>query len=178
MSMEHKAFVFDHDAFDRELRPTLERALSSHDISGLVAFINANSGQLFDPYEGEPLGEGWEVMIETPDAHQYGDFALTKYYDPTVDIGLGVLWERVQELISNDPTLVESPILGTVVGPGDAPFDPGKMGAYFQSAEQVRRHYHSLMGFQQLFPNDDNLKKAIQMLAQAKNAERGLYVTF
>jgi len=178
MSMEHKAFVFDHDAFDKELRPTLERALSSHDISNLVAFINANTGDLADPYEGEPLGEDWEAMIETHDAHQYGDFALTKYYDPSAYIGLGVAWDRIQQLIANDPTLVESPILGTPVGPSDSPFDPGKMGAYFQSAEQVRRHYQYLVRLQQQFPNEDNLKKAIQMLAQAKNAEKGLYVTF
>lgn len=178
MSMDHKAFVFDCDAFDRELRPTLERALCSQDTSDLIAFINANFGDLTDPYEGEPLGADWEAMIETHNAHQYGDFALTKYYQPAADIGLGVAWGHIQELIANDPALHESPVLGTPIGPKDAFFDPGKMGAYLQNADQVRRHHEYLVRLQHEFPNDNNLKKAIQMLAQAKDADKGLYVTF
>src|SRR5205807_7996746 len=98
-----------------------------------------------------PLGENWEAVIETNDAHQYGDFALTKYYDPTTDVGLGTSWEHIQELIANDPTLVESPILGTPLGPIASPFDPGKMGAYFQSAEQVRHHYQHLVSLHHQF---------------------------
>ena len=84
-----------------------------------MSFINANLGDLRDPYEGEPLGADWESLIETGDAHQYGDVALTKYYDPLADIGLGASWERVQELVANDPTLMESPILGSTIGPKD-----------------------------------------------------------
>src|ERR1051326_1231389 len=101
--MEHKAFLFDYDAFDGELRAILEGALLSGACGGLVSFINANLGDLRDPYEGEPLGADWETMIETQDAHQYGDFALTKYYDPTADMGLGGAWDNIQELIASNP---------------------------------------------------------------------------
>src|SRR5579859_5274373 len=48
-------------------------ALVTGDCAGLVSFINANLDSLRDPYEGEPLGTDWEGMIETQDAHQYGD---------------------------------------------------------------------------------------------------------
>jgi hypothetical protein len=175
--MEHKAFLFNYDSFQRELRPILEDALLTGDCGALVSFINANLGDLRDPYEGEPLGTDWESLIETQDAHQYGDFALTKYYDPTADIGLGAAWEIVQELIANDPTLTESPILGSTVGPKDDPFDPGKMGSYFQSANQVRDHHRYLLNRAKK-ERSDELSRAIQMLEEAAKAETGLYVTF
>jgi hypothetical protein len=175
--MEHKAFLFDYDSFDRELRAILEDALRSGDHSRLVSFINANLGDLRDPYEGEPLNAGWEAMIEMQDPHQYGDFALTKYYNPTADIGLGAAWENLQELIANDPALTESPILGSTIGPQDDPFDPGKMGSYFQSAQQVRQNRRYLLDLAKKGQTED-LKRAIQMLDQAAGAETGLYVTF
>src|SRR5256885_898845 len=80
--MEHKAFLFAYDSFNAELRPVLEHALRSRDYGPLVSFISDNLADLRDPYEGRPLGADWEAMIETHDAHQYGDFSLTKYYDP------------------------------------------------------------------------------------------------
>jgi hypothetical protein len=175
--MEHKAFLFDYDSFDRELRVILEDALRSGDHSKLVSFINAHMGDLRDPYEGEPLDANWEAMIEMQDPHQYGDFALTKYYNPTADIGLGAAWHNLQELIANDPTLVESPILGSTIGPQDNPFDPGKMGSYFQSAQQVRQNLRYLLNLAKKWQTED-LKRAIQMLDQAVGAETGLYVTF
>jgi hypothetical protein len=175
--MEHKAFLFDYDSFERELRAILEDALRSGDHSGLVSFINANLGDLRDPYEGEPLGADWEAMIETQDPHQYGDFALTKYYNPTADIGLGAAWENLQELIANDPLLTESPILGSTIGLKDDPFDPGKMGSYLQSAQQVRQNQRYLANLAKK-ERAEVLNRAIQMLQEAVDANTGLYVTF
>lgn len=175
--MEHKAFLFDYDSFDRELRAILEDGLRTGDHHVLVSFINSNLRNLCDPYEGEPLGTDWEAMIETLDSHQYGDFALTKYYKPTDDIGLGAAWENLQELISNDPLLTESPILGSTIGPKDAPFDPGKMGSYFQGVQQVRQNRRYLLNLAKKNRTQD-LKNAIQMLQGAENVGTGLYVTF
>src|SRR5579875_843253 len=175
--MEHKAFLFDYGSFDRELRAILEDALRSGDHSGPVSFINANLGDLRDPYEGEPLGAEWEAMIETQDPHQYGDFALTKYYNPAADIGLGAAWENLQELIANDPLLTESPILGSTIGPKDGPFDPGKMGSYFQSVQQVRQNQRYLLNLAKKEQTED-LNRAIQMLQEAVDANTGLYITF
>jgi hypothetical protein len=175
--MEHKAFLFDYESFDGELRALLENALLSGDSTGLVSFINANLGSLKDPYEGEPLADDWQDLIETQDAHQYGDFALTKYYDPKADTGLGADWDEVQQMIAADPLMTESPVLGSTVGPPDDPFDPGKMGAYFQTKQQVQRNYSNLTGLGVKQPAS-TLNRAIQMLQGAVDAGSGLYVTF
>lgn len=135
--MEHKAFLFDYASFERELRSQLEQALANGNVAPLESFINANLRSLRDPYEGLPLGEDWRARIESEDAHQYGDLALTKYYLPTDDIGLGLGWERVQNLIAA-ARLAVSPILGTIVGPQANPFDPAKLGSYFQSVKDSR----------------------------------------
>lgn len=175
--IEHKAFLFDYINFDRELRPILEDALVSGDCGGLVSFIVAHLHDLRDPYESEALGDAWETMIETQDAHQYGDFALTKYYNPAADIGLGATWQNVQELVAADPALTVSPILGSTIGPQNDPFDPGKMGAYFQTSDQVREHHKYLLDRFNGKPLDE-VNEAIQMLEKAIKAKSGLYVTF
>jgi hypothetical protein len=115
-------------------------------------------------------------MIETADPHQYGDFAVTKYYQPSEDIGLGNNWQGIQEMISGDPTLVESPILGTPLGPEGNRFDPGKMGSYFQSPQQVRQNLHYLVRLTK--QTNAELSEAVEMLRQAADAKEGLYVTF
>ncbi|GAA4441632.1 hypothetical protein [Bremerella cremea] len=173
--MEHKAFIFDYEKFEHELLPLLQNALSTNECSSLISFIQQNMDSLTDPYEGEPLNDDWEGMIETEDAYQYGDFALTKYYDPTDDIGLGSAWQNIQEFIPADRTT--SPILGSVVGANEDPFDPGKMGAYFQSKEQVAENLEFL---QQLVEqhSSEELDEAIDLLQQASQSQKGLYVTF
>lgn len=175
--MEHKAFLFDGDRFDEELRPLLEAALSTGNCTPLVHFIHSNLEDLADPFEGDPLPSDWGSMLEVNDAHAYGDFALTKYYDPTADIGLGALWGRLQELIAGDPGVVTSPILGTTIGPTGSPFDPGKMGSYFQDARQVEANLGRLLALTRQ-SSSDVVADAVRMLTQAMRAERGLYVTF
>ncbi len=175
--MEHKAFLFDYDSFDRELRAILEDGLRSGDHTRLVSFVDATLSDFRDPYEGEPLDDDWEAMIETQDSHQYGDFALTKYYNPTADIGLGAAWEDIQELVANGPVIMESPILGSIIGPTDDPFDPGKMGSYFQSPQQVRNSQEYLLRLAKK-EQAEVLNKAIQMLQEAADANTGLYITF
>jgi hypothetical protein len=175
--MEHKAFLFDYDAFDQELRAILEDAVRSGDLSGLAIFISGNVSSLRDPYEGEPLSVDWEALVETQDSHQYGDFALTKYYNPTADIGLGTAWEHVEELLANDPLLTQSPILGNTIGPDDNPFDPGKMGSYFQSVQGVRQNHRYLLNLAKKGQSEE-LSSAIEMLHKAVDAKTGLYITF
>lgn len=172
--MEHKAFLFDFEAFETELRPILEWALRSSDDRALVSFIQANLADLRDPYEGEPLNANWESLITMHDAHQYGDFALTKYYDPAVDIGLGSAWNAFQEWFAEMSPAGESPILGSPIGPMDAPFDPGKMGSYFQSAARVRENLKYL----RRLPRAHDVGSAIEMLRTAADVNAGVYVTF
>ncbi|MBA3458803.1 MAG: hypothetical protein H0T46_02500 [Deltaproteobacteria bacterium] len=175
-ALEHKAFVFDYESFERELLPCLEDALATGDTSHLKSFINVNLDALRDPYEGEPLGANWASLIEIEDAHQYGDFALTKYYSPTADIGLGSAWERVPDLATSS-SRTESPILGTTIGPPNNPFDAGKMGSYFQSAKRVRENYEALLELAKKAGSPE-LDTAVKMLEVAAKRNEGLYVTF
>src|SRR5262245_50929549 len=82
MSMGHKAFVVDYEAFADQLSDILKTALVTNNDDDLVHFIEANISSLKDPYEGDPLDSSWEDLVETKDAHSYGDIALTKFYDP------------------------------------------------------------------------------------------------
>ncbi|MCA9014303.1 MAG: hypothetical protein KDA77_03130 [Planctomycetaceae bacterium] len=173
--MKHKAFIFDHVIFEDELLPVLRNALATNECSALICFIRQNIDSLTDPYEGVPLAEDWEEMIETKDAHQYGDFALTKYYAPTDDIGLGSTWQTVQELIPDDRS--SSPILGSIVGINEAPFDPGKMGSYFQSNRQVAESLEFLRHITQQHSLEE-VDKAVNLLKRAFQSKKGLYVTF
>ena len=175
MSMEHKAYLFDWGEFERELRAVLEEALRSEDGSAVVEFIAEHVAALKDPYEGEALSLEWEQMLESKDVHRYGDFALTKYYDPTADIGLGYEWEEAQEALAKlgfDVSLV----LGGVVGTKGNPFDPGKLGSYFQSERMVEENRRRLEGRRGM--DSERVARVLEMFALAGDAGNGLYVTF
>jgi hypothetical protein len=174
VSMQHKAFLFDYEQFECELLSILETALKTQEIASLRSFITSNLDALSDPYEGDRLNDGWEALVETRDVHQYGDFAITKYYDPCSDIGLGDVWEGVQQFIAADLALSPSPILGRVIGTEASTFDPGKMGSYFQSGQEARRNYESLA----TLAGRPGLDDAIEMMKRAVESRQGLYVTF
>jgi hypothetical protein len=114
------------------------------------------------------------------DVHQYGDLALTKYYRPDDDIGLGAEWEEQAALLAT-AGLGREMLLGHPLGPagGQPYFDPGKMGSYFQSMGEVRDQLRQLdrLGFHR-----PEIAKQVQpvrtMLDQAASAGSGLYVTF
>jgi hypothetical protein len=155
----------------------LQTALASGDCTELIAFIRRHVTALTDPYEGKPLADDWEKLIETPDAHQYGDFALTKNYVPKDDRGLGGSWEKLQEMLANEANLSSSPILGSLVGTVQAPFDPGKLGSYFQSPGQVVANLARLQSLA-LHNQSEAINEAIQLLEHAVQSRKGLYVTF
>ena len=180
MSFEHKAFVFDSDGFNRELRPLLESALHSGGIEQIRMFIVSNKSSLVDPYEGGALGDDWEDMIEDKDVHQYGDFAITKYYSPAEDRGLGTEWECIKNIILDASELGYSPILGLPVGTDGEFFDPGKMGSYFQSEEEVRESLNSLKKYELSVPDGSRelFEEFKGLLDQAVNEQKGIYVTF
>ncbi len=175
MSMEHKAFLFDHASFAIELQPIIEAALMADDAVTIREFIEQNRSRLTDPYEGEPLGDDWDTLVETADVHDFGDFALTKFYDPQHDIGLGYEWEGLQDIVTRTTSLPYSPILGASLGKGETQFDPGRMGSYFQSGEQVLR---SLDAIAVQAGEYRELRRAAEMLDAAASASTGLYVTF
>ena len=58
------------------------------------------------------------------------------------DQGLGVEWEGLQGLMSHSANVSFSPFLGTPIVVDGEVFDPGKMGAYFQSESEVLSLIH------------------------------------
>lgn len=180
MSIKHKAFIFDSYNFNNELRPLIESSLLTSNVEKIREFILANKSFITDPYEGEPLDETWEDMIEDHDVHQYGDFALTKYYSPIDDKGLGAEWEKIQKIFSEDSKLDFSPVLGFPVGAESELFDPGKMGSYFQSQSEAQDSLVRLRDIENEVSDDwvDSFEEFKGLLELAAKEKKGIYVTF
>jgi hypothetical protein len=177
--MEHQAFIFDYNAFVNELAGILKNAIATNENHELIAFIEKNLPNLKDPYEGEPLDSYWKEMIEIGDISEYGDFAITKYYNPECDIGIGYNWEQLNDVLLQELNVDISPLLGTPFGASENYFDPGKQGSYFQSPEQVQKNLGllGLLSQEKLdtLPNIDILKK---MFSDTLVSKKGLYITF
>lgn len=176
--MEHKAFVFDYDAFINELSNTLETALISNNTENLVSFIEQNLDLLKDPYEGEPLDNNWQSMLEIDDPHQCGDLAITKFYHHQNEVGLGYSWENIQNILKQEFG-IPGIILGVPFGANNNYFDPGKMGAYFQSPTLVKDNLSAIKDLLEQKPKYfSDLEGVIKMLQKAVAKNQGLYVTF
>lgn len=180
MSLEHKAFIFDAEKFNDELKPYLEADLRSGKSGQVRNFIISNMSLLTDPYEGEELDEYWEDMIEDKDAHQYGDFALTKYYCPLADFGLGVDWESIQNILVDTMNFQFSPVLGIPLKVGEEVFDPGKMGTYFQKNSDVAESLDNMSSIECFVPKNliEPFNSFKSLLEEALKKNKGLFVTF
>lgn len=75
MSMCHKAYALDYEAFAAELTPVLYRALEIGRQGELAALIDANQPRLTSPWDGTPIPPDWRAVLERGDAHELGDFA-------------------------------------------------------------------------------------------------------
>lgn len=178
MSMLHHAYLFDHRRFEAELLPALSRALDTGGSDELRGWVHLHRAELTDPYEGEPLTDTWEEKVELSDPHQYGDFALTRYYRVRDDRGLGDQWRFVAEVLQH-VVGNEAMMLGAPVGPRTNVFNPGKRGSYFQPPAEVSRHLLLLKSAIRKFPSAAEPLEQLQALLQAAVAARqGLYITF
>jgi hypothetical protein len=170
MPMEHKAYAFDWSRFEFDLHPLLVDALAAHDTTGLEAYIDQHLADLTDPYEGEPLSANWRDTLENRDVHEYGDYALTRFYDPSDGWGIGYEWARLSEEL---PEPAATAMLGFPVGPQENLFDPGRYGSYFQTPRRVRE---SLVALQ---PHGcPALARYLELLERCVGERRGVYVTF
>lgn len=170
MSMSHKAFAFDWIGFDRELAPTLALALKEDATAPLEAFIDDHLDDLCDPYEGEPLLIDWRALLSVGDVQEVSDFALTKYYRLVEDFGVGDNWLDLSTDLSESQ---QRALLGEPFGEKGHLFDPGRMGAYFQSPERVAEALRLLQ-----VSGDERLEQFIGRLSEVVAAKKGLYVTF
>ena len=165
--MEHKAFAFDWRTFQRQLAPILRDALSTNSVVGLATFIEQHRHSLTDPYEGERLPDDWQSLMECGDVHEHGDFALTLYYSPRADRGIGGQWLAFSDGFQAMPAL-----LGESFGPADNLFDPGRMGSYFQSPDVVSSSLRYLST-----DTRPELTGFIDLLKRCGEERMGVYVT-
>ncbi|UBF30181.1 hypothetical protein K9N68_39270 (plasmid) [Kovacikia minuta CCNUW1] len=179
MSMIHKAYVFAYDEFTKELSEILEASLTTNNCEDLIGFIKRNITLLKNPNDWIPLTDAWEASVEPKDAHQYGNVALTKFYNPLEDIGLEYSWMDVDDLLQEELFWRKSIILGHPVGSKNNYFDPGKLGSYFQSPERVLENLDVLKDLLQTKPDlRTSLNQVEVMLQEPARLEKGLYVTF
>jgi len=170
VGMSHKAYAFDWRGFEFDLHPWLEMALAANDPTELEAFIDDNRVSLTDPYEGEPLPADWRSGLGNRDVHEFGDYALTRYYDPSDDRGVGSAW---RSLSGELPETAANALLGFSVGPHERLFDPGRYGSYFQTPAQVREALAVLKPL-----GVPELAWFVELLERCAAEGRGVYVTF
>jgi hypothetical protein len=102
-------------------------------------FLSRSISECYSPYDGEPLTAPWESNLEAGDIQELADFALTKFYAPDANQGVGHNWI---ELDAQLPEEARRALLGLSV----AGFDPGRQGAYFQSPSDVAKSATALSG--------------------------------
>jgi hypothetical protein len=176
MTMQHRAFLFDFVGFQSELAGILEAALQSGSAAALIRFVDERRSSLRDPYEGEPLPDDWQHLVDSMDPQQVGDVALTRYYNPQDDRGLGPAWEAAADSVERIATsLGYSPVLGRTIGPPGRHFDPGKMGAYVLSPADVENALDAIASSAIPTGRVDSL---VQLLTDAKTQSLGVFVTF
>ena len=168
MSMSHKAFSLDWERFADELRPLIEAALRTNDDSSIREFIARHN--CCDPNDGEALGEAWVERSPDCNVQDLADIALTAFYQPANDFGLGDEWRTIGVHFSDE---ARAALLGNPLAAGAIAFDPGLMGSYFQSPEQARRSLRIVEKLEALTQTP-----FIAGLRAAAHGERGLYVTF
>ncbi|MGL5806515.1 MAG: hypothetical protein ACRC2R_05385 [Xenococcaceae cyanobacterium] len=179
MSIDHKAYVFNYDRFQIELKDIIEEALASGNPNELITFIKNNLSYLKDPCEGKPLDGFWQDAIGILEVDNYGDFALTKFYQPQNCIGLGDKWSEIDDLLCFEFGELSLITLGKLLGTKENYFDPGKMGSYFQSPQQVQTNLIRLEDTLEQRPELlQHLVSVVNMLKEASNLGKGLYVTF
>lgn len=149
MSIDHKAYLFDHTAFERQLAPVLSEALETGCVEPLRRFILRHGDQLTDPDTEEPLDEDWEASAAEEDGVQwYADRALTLFYDLAGGSeGLGQGYDALHAYLRTIPLLrdeADTLLFGRLFGPPGRRLDPGFMGTGLVSEKEVRRLHRLL----------------------------------
>jgi hypothetical protein len=170
MSFDHKAFEFEWESFSIELAPLLAASLSNNDTSKLHAFINSNVACCASPYDGEPLSQEWESLLEVGGVQEMADFALTKYYSPLNNFGLSENWVNLEALLNPEQ---KPALLGEPFGNAGSLFDPGCQGSYFQTPVIVANSVNVLANSTSL-----EICKYSRVLGSVAAKKKGLYVTF
>jgi len=148
------------------LLPILLEAIDTNNDASLREFLSRSISECYSPYDGEPLTAPWESNLEAGDIQELADFALTKFYAPDANQGVGHNWI---ELDAQLPEEARRALLGLSV----AGFDPGRQGAYFQSPSDVAKSATALSGC----PHPELLSYR-KLLEESRRQGLGAYITF
>ena len=95
----HCAFLFDHEAYQRELAPVLHSALASSDPTELMAWLLANQARLKNPFNAEFIEDGWVEALEYYDVAEFGAYALSAFFEPSALRGLGSGFDTARDAL-------------------------------------------------------------------------------
>lgn len=152
MSMEHRAFVFDNERFDSELRNLLLNAGLSNNIDKIKNFIEQNKEEIKNPYYGGIIDENWEDTMSVKDVQEYADFAMTAYYEPDEDMGLAYAWDAVISILKSIKyKKAEYAVLGKPIKKKEFCVDPGCCGLGIVKASDVEKIFEQLSELQDEF---------------------------
>lgn len=163
--MEHKAFIFDTDKFNNELKEIFKNC--NDEIEVIRSFINQHIGEIKSPYEEEYIDSTWEKQLENKDLQEYADFAMAYYYDVEYDYGLGYYWEAILKCIKR-LKLKYNPeyyMLGASVSLGSEELDPGRLGLGIVDAKDI-----DTMA-EELITNKKYISKQIQVLIEISDGD-------
>lgn len=133
MTMEHKAFLFNTEQFNKELRPIILAASKNYDLNLLRSYIMENIGKVRSIYSGELLENNWENELELGNIQELDDFSMTCFYNPEDDLGLSYSWDILIEVLKTLSTGFDAEyyILGRPLETDTFRLDPGGMGMGF-----------------------------------------------
>jgi hypothetical protein len=140
MSISHKAWLFDHAAFEAELALVLRMALQTDEPEALAAFLDRHHAALTDLETEEALPADWATGREEADVQALADLALTKFYTPSDERGLGEGFDALHAYLGAVPgmrPLRAALICGKLFGPKGRRLDPGCMGTGLLSPAEV-----------------------------------------
>jgi len=112
------------------------------------------------------------------DVQEFGRLALTRFYDPMEDYGLV---HDYLDLSEHLPEADLTALLGTPFGPPGAYFDPGRLGSYFQTPQEVVKSLARVQRIDLWYIDEDRRESRPRfkmLLEECAKAGSGLYVTF
>lgn len=177
MSMNHKAYVFKYNEFNIELLPVLVNSLRENNSEKLIHFINNNVDYLTNIYNYDSLNPDWASEFNQEDVQICGDIALTKYYDLSDDLGLGGEWDFIFDTLKNCGLDAQKLTLGSVIGDKEK-FDPGLMGSFFQSTEDILFNKEIIKNYSERNKYLDIFTDLENIFNTAYSNKSGLYITF
>ena len=197
MTMEHKAYLFDTELFNQELRPIILAAGKNNDSILLRNYIAKNIGKVRSVYSGELLENNWENELEIGNVQELADFSLTCFYNPEDVLGLSYSWDVLLEALKILSTKFDADyyILGRPLELDTFRLDPGGMGMGFVQMNDILLILEDLINIKDTLievgevPTEvlyqctlqefvEACDELIELYTEAQESKRGLLITF